>query len=94
MTADLGVLLYLYGGCVFFTIFAFLGLKSALAKLHRVGLDPSVIGRQTQSFPRIGHERLDHIRALDAEATLPARGHPTTVERYVIQGQKPGAGAL
>jgi release factor glutamine methyltransferase len=77
------------GGRLVFTIFAFLGLKSAFAKLHQVGLEPSVIGRETQPFPRIGHERLEHIRALDVEATLPARARPTTVERYVIQGAKP-----
>jgi hypothetical protein len=53
VTADPGVLQYLYDGCVF---------KVADG---------------------------DHIRALDAEATLPARARPTTVERYVIQGEKP-----
>jgi hypothetical protein len=38
-----------------------------------------------QSFPRIGFERLDHLRALDAEGTLPA-GVPTTVGRFIVQG--------
>jgi hypothetical protein len=45
-----------------------------------------VLGQETQGFPRIGYERLEHIRALDAEGTLPERGWPATVERYVVQG--------
>lgn len=74
------------GGRLVFTMFAFLGLKVAFAKLESVGLDPSVIGRETQSFPRIGYERLDHIRSLDPERTLPPAGVPASVERYVVQG--------
>jgi len=81
------------GGRLVFTLFAFLGLKRARARLQAAGLEPSVIGREAQPFPRIGYERLDHIRAVDAEATLPAIGLPTTVERYVVQGKKPTAGA-
>jgi release factor glutamine methyltransferase len=73
------------GGRLVFTIFAFLGRKTALAKLEAAGLTPSCVAGETQPFPRIGYERLDHIRALDAEATMPA-GAPTTVERFVIQG--------
>jgi release factor glutamine methyltransferase len=79
------------GGRLVFTMFGFLGVKAAHGKLDAVGLESSVIGRETQSFPRLGYERLDHIRALDAEATVPSVGLPTTVERYVIQGTKPGA---
>lgn len=74
------------GGRVVFTLFGFLGVKAALAKLAAAGLEPSVLGQETQAFPRIGYERLDHIRALDAEATLPPAGLPATVERYVLQG--------
>ncbi len=69
-------------------MFAFLGLKGARARLEAAGLEPSVIGRERQPFPRIGYERLDHIRAHDVEATLPAGGLPATVERYVVQGTK------
>ena len=76
------------GGRLVFTIFAFLGVKAALAKLADAGFEPSILGQETQGFPRIGHERLDHIRALDAEATLPRAGRPTTVERYVILGTR------
>jgi release factor glutamine methyltransferase len=76
------------GGRVVFTLFGFLGVKAALAKLAAAGLEPSVLGQETQAFPRIGYERLDHIRALDAEATLPPAGLPATVERYVLQGAR------
>ena len=82
------------GGRLVFTLFAFLGLEAARAKLRAAGLAPSVVGSEAQPFPRIGYERLDHIRSVDAEKTLPAVGLPATVERYVIQGTKPGrAGA-
>ena len=76
------------GGRLMFTIFAFLGPKAALAKLEAAGLAPTVIGSETQSFPRIGYERLEHIRAHDLEATLPS-GMPETVERLAIQGTAP-----
>jgi release factor glutamine methyltransferase len=76
------------GGRLIFTIFAFLGLKRSFAKLEAAGLAPTVIGREIQPFPRIGYERLDHIRGLDAEGVLPKTGAPKTIERYVIQGTK------
>ncbi|HVC65478.1 MAG TPA: HemK2/MTQ2 family protein methyltransferase, partial [Candidatus Dormibacteraeota bacterium] len=72
------------GGRLVFTLFGFLGVKGALARLHDAGFEPTILGQETQAFPRIGYERLEHIRALDAEATLPRSGWPTTVERYVI----------
>jgi release factor glutamine methyltransferase len=75
------------GGRLVFTIFAFLCRKTAFAKLEAAGLTPAVVASETQAFPRIGYERLDHIRALDSEATLGA-GVPTTVERLVIQGTR------
>jgi len=76
------------GGRLIITIFAFLGLKTAFAKLEAVGLTPTLVAREVQSFPRIGYERLEHIRAVDAEASVPA-GMPVTVERFVIQGAAP-----
>jgi len=76
------------GGRLVFTMFAFLGLKRALAALETAGLAPSVVASETHGFPRIGYERLDHIRSLDAERTLPAAGWPATVERHVVQGFK------
>src|SRR5439155_21420365 len=73
-------------GRLVFSIFEFLGLKTAHAKLEAVGFTPRVLARETQSFPRIGYERLDHLRSIDREATLPAHGLPRTVERYIIEG--------
>ncbi|MBI4611383.1 MAG: methyltransferase [Candidatus Rokubacteria bacterium] len=77
------------GGRLVFTIFAFLGRKTAFAKLEAVGLKPETLGSEVQSFPRIGYERLDHIRSLDSEKILPNVGVPRTVERFVIQGTLP-----
>jgi len=79
------------GGRLIFTLFAFLGLKRAFRRLEAAGLDPTVLAREVHAFPRLGYERLDHIRALDVEATLPSTGLPETVERYLIQGARPGA---
>ncbi len=76
------------GGRLVFTLFAFLGIKTALGKLADVGLEPAILGQETQAFPRIGYERLEHIRAVDPESTLPRSGWPATVERYVVQGTK------
>jgi release factor glutamine methyltransferase len=73
------------GGRLIFTLFAFLGRKKALEKVEAAGLTPSILGSEVESFPRIGFERLEHIRALDVEATVPS-GTPETVERLVIQG--------
>jgi release factor glutamine methyltransferase len=76
------------GGRLVFTLFGFLGVKAALARLHAAGFEPAILGQETQAFPRIGYERIEHIRALDAEGTLPPGGWPETVERYVIQGTR------
>jgi release factor glutamine methyltransferase len=74
------------GGRLVFTIFDFLGVKTALARVEAAGLTPSVLARETQEFPRIGHERIAHLRAMDREAALPP-GRPATVERLVIEGR-------
>jgi len=74
------------GGRLVFTIFAFLGCKSAFARLEAAGLTPRIVASEVQSFPRIGFERLEHLRAVDAEGTLPA-GLPDRVERFVIEGR-------
>ena len=63
------------GGRLVFTIFAFLGLKAAFSRCEAVGLAPRVVASEIQGFPRIGYERLEHLRELDAEGTLP-RGLP------------------
>jgi release factor glutamine methyltransferase len=72
------------GGRLVFTIFAFLGRKAAFAKCEAAGLTPRIVASETQSFPRIGYERLDHLRGLDAEGTLTV-GMPERVERFVIE---------
>ncbi|MBI1962040.1 MAG: methyltransferase [Candidatus Rokubacteria bacterium] len=77
------------GGRLAFTIFAFLGKKTAFAKLEAAGLQPSIVASETQPFPRIGYERLEHIRSVDPEGTVPATDTPSTVERFVIQGTLP-----
>lgn len=78
------------GGRLVFTIFAFLGQKNAFAKLEGQGLMPTVLAAEIQSFPRLGYERLGHIRGVDVERTLPVSGAPSTVERLVIQGSLTG----
>ena len=78
------------GGRLVFTIFAFLGRKAAFAKLEAAGLAPSIVAGETQGFPRLGYERLAHIRAVDAEATVPRDRVPASVERFVVQGTLPG----
>jgi release factor glutamine methyltransferase len=76
-------------GRLVFSLFAFLGKKQALAKLEAAGFVSAVVAAEVQSFPRIGFERLDHLRALDAEGTLPPVGMPSTVERFIIEGRLP-----
>lgn len=70
-----------------FTIFGFLGERRALARLETAGLAGRVVAQETQPFPRLGYERLEHIRACDAEGTLP-RGVPRTVERLLLEGRR------
>jgi len=76
------------GGQLVFTLFDFLGEQKGLERLKEVGLSPFVLARKTQPFPRLGGERLDHIRSIDVERTLPLSGIPATCERLVISGRK------
>ena len=75
------------GGRVVFTIFAFLGRKRAFVALESRGFTPSLLAAEIQGFPRIGYERLDYLRSIDVEATIPPRELPRTVERFVLQGR-------
>jgi release factor glutamine methyltransferase len=77
------------GGRLLFTIFDFLGRKTAFTKLEAAGLVPAVVGTETQAFPRIGYERIEHLRSVDAERTLARGGVPSTVERLAIEGRLP-----
>lgn len=84
-----GALAHLHaGGRLRFSIFAFLGRKTALAKVEAAGLVPAIVASETQAFPRIGYERLDHLRTLDAERTLVPSGVPATVERLIVEGRR------
>ncbi|HSV08642.1 MAG TPA: HemK2/MTQ2 family protein methyltransferase [Candidatus Binatus sp.] len=74
------------GGRFLFTLFGFLGIERARARLRAAGLEPVVIARESHPFPRIGYERLDHLRTVDAEGTLPHDGLPRRVDRYVVAG--------
>jgi len=74
------------GGRLLFTLFGFLGIERARARLRAAGLEPVVIARERHPFPRIGYERLDHLRAVDAEETIPRDGLPRHVDRYVVAG--------
>lgn len=76
------------GGRLRFTLFAFLGLRRALAKLEAARLEARVVAREIQPFPRLGYERLAHLRALDDEGVLPP-GIPRTVERLLLEGRRP-----
>jgi hypothetical protein len=77
-------------GRILFSIFAFLGRERALARLKTLGFEPSIVAREVQGFPRIGYERLDHLRSVDAERTIPADALPETVERFIVQGRLAG----
>ena len=76
-------------GRLVFSIFAFLGRKQTFAKLEAAGFVPAIVASEVQSFPRIGFERLDHLREFDAEGTIPRAGMPVTVERFIVQGTLP-----
>lgn len=78
------------GGRLVFSIFAFLGRKRAFERLEAAGLEPALVASETQAFPRLGYERLEWIRAVDLEATVPAAGPPSGVERLLIQGTRRG----
>ena len=74
------------GGRLLFTLFGFLGIDRAQERLRAAGLDPVVVARETHPFPRIGYERLDHLRTVDRERTIPRDALPRSVDRYVVAG--------
>jgi release factor glutamine methyltransferase len=80
------------GGRLAFTLFGFLGLERALARLRTAGLAPQILARDLQPLPSLVRERLEHIRRLDVAGTLPL-GRPATCSRFVLCGrnEKPGA---
>ena len=74
------------GGRFLFTLFGFLGIEGAKARLRAAGLDPVVVARERHGFPRLGFERLDYLRTLDPERTIPRDALPDGVDRYVVAG--------
>jgi release factor glutamine methyltransferase len=74
------------GGRLLFTLFGFLGIERARERLRAAGLDPVVVARESHPFPRIGYERLDHLRTVDTEGTIPRESLPRHVDRYVVAG--------
>ena len=74
------------GGRLLFTLFGFLGIERARERLRAVGLDPVVVACESHPFPRIGYERLDHLRTVDTEGTIPRESLPRRVDRYVVAG--------
>lgn len=77
------------GGRLLFTCFAFLGTRKALAKVEAAGLQGWIVGRELHAFPRVGLERLDHIRSLDDEGSIREEGGRLFIERLVVGAAKP-----
>lgn len=75
-----------YGRLVF-TLFGFLGVERGMERLRASGLDPQIVAREEQPFPRLARERLEHIRSISLEGTLP-EGRPTTCLRLIVCGTK------
>ncbi len=75
-------------GRLVFTLFDFLGEQNGLRRLKEAGLSPTILARETQPFPRLARERLNYIRSICDEHTLPPIGMPATCERLVICGRK------
>jgi release factor glutamine methyltransferase len=78
------------GGRVLFTLFGFLGVERARACLRAAGLEPELRARESHPFPRLGYERLEYLRSLDREGTIPPDAIPRRVDRYVLLGRRPG----
>ena len=77
------------GGRLVFTLFGFLGVERARQRLRAAGFAPEVVASEPQPFPRLGYERLDYLRAIDDEQTIPRESMPRTVDRYVMMGRRP-----
>ena len=76
-------------GRLLFTCFAFLGIRRALGKVEAAGLKGSIVGREVHPFPRVGLERLDHIRSHDDEGAIREEGGRLLIERLVVGAAKP-----
>ena len=74
-------------GRLIFTLFGFLGVEGALERLRGAGLEPRIVAREEQPFPRLARERLEHIRSVSPDSTR-LEGRPSTCERLVVCGHK------
>ena len=74
-------------GRLVFTLFGFLGVERALETLRGVGLEPRVLAREEQPFPRIARERAEYIRSVDVEGVV-AAGRPATCPCLILCGGK------
>lgn len=73
-------------GRLAFTLFEFLGIPRAMDSLRAAKLEPRVLARETQPFPRLARERLDYLRSLDPTGVLPP-GKPGQCVRLVLCGE-------
>jgi len=75
------------GGRLVFTLFGFLGIERGMQRLRDVGLEPRVVARDEQPFPRLARERLEYIRSVSPESAG-LTGRPPTCPRLVLCGRK------
>jgi release factor glutamine methyltransferase len=75
------------GGRLVFTLFGFLGIERGMQRLRDAGLEPRVVAREEQPFPRLARERLEYIRSVSPESAG-LTGRPPTCPRLVLCGRK------
>jgi release factor glutamine methyltransferase len=75
------------GGRLVFTLFGFLGIERGMQRLRDVGLEPCMVARDEQPFPRLARERLEYIRSVNPEGA-DLTGRPPTCPRLVLCGRK------
>ena len=75
------------GGRLVLTLFGFLGIERGMERLREAGLEPRVVAREEQPFPRLARERLEYIRSVSPE-TGALTGRPPTCPRLVLCGRK------
>lgn len=74
-------------GRLVFTLFGFLGVEGAVERLRAVGLEPCIVAREEQPFPRLARERLEYIRSVSPPGALP-EGRPSSCLRVILCGTK------
>ena len=75
------------GGRLVLTLFGFLGIERGMERLREAGLEPRVVAREEQPFPRLARERLEYIRSVSQESAV-LTGRPSTCPRLVLCGRK------